>query len=311
MKTPPFLRSGDKIALVAPARKILRDEISKAVSMIEQRGFEPVFDERLFAENHQYAGDDALRAQIFQERLDDAEIKAILFVRGGYGGLRIVDKLCFDTFIKQPKWLVGYSDSTVFHGKLQQIGFESLHATMPINFDTNTKQAINSLFDALEGKPIEYCIEKHELNKTGTAEAPIVGGNLSVLYSMLGSEIFPDTRNKILFIEDLDEYLYHIDRMVLALKRAGIFKNLSALVVGGMTTMRDNAIPFGKTAEQIIAEHVSEYDFPVCFGFPAGHFDNNKAFVLGAETHLEVTKSGVLFKESRYFERSDNEIEKS
>ena len=297
MKTPPFLRSGDKIALVAPARKISRDEISKAVSMIERRGFEAVFDERLFAEKHQYAGDDALRAHIFQERLNDAEIKTILFVRGGYGGLRIVDKLNFETFEKQPKWIVGYSDSTVFHGKLQQIGFESLHATMPINFGTNTPEAVDSLFDVLEGKPIEYRFENHELNRTGTVEAPLVGGNLSVLYSMLGSDIFPETNNKILFIEDLDEYLYHIDRMMLALKRAGVFGNLAALVVGGMTAMRDNTVPFGKTAEQIIAEHVSGHRFPVCFGFPAGHFENNKAFVLGAETRLEVSEKGVLFEQ--------------
>lgn len=297
MKTPQFLRSGDKIALVAPARKISHDEISKAVSIIEQRGFEAVFDERLFAEYNQYAGDDTLRACVLQEQLDDAEIKAILFVRGGYGGLRIVDKLCFEKFIKHPKWIVGYSDSTVFHGRIQSIGFESLHATMPINFETNTPEAIDSLFAVLSGKSIEYRFENHELNRTGTAEAPLVGGNLSVLYSMLGSDIFPETNNRILFIEDLDEYLYHIDRMMLALKRAGVFENLAALVVGGMTAMHDNAVPFGKTVEQIIAEHISDYRFPVCFGFPAGHFGNNKAFVLGAKTRLKVSEKDVLFEQ--------------
>lgn len=296
MKTPPKLKTGDKIALVAPARKVIFDEISTAVSIIESRGLEVVYDERLFAEHHQFAGDDNFRAKVFQEQLDNPDIKAIFFVRGGYGGLRIVDKLNFDKFKQYPKWIVGYSDSTVFHGKLQCLGYESLHASMPLNFSNNTPEALDSLFDILFGKPIHYQIKSNKLNKIGEVKAEIVGGNLSVLYSMLGSNAFPKTQNKILFIEDLDEYLYHIDRMFLALKRAKKLENIAALIVGGMTKMHDNKVRFGETAYEIIAEHIAEYDIPVCFGFPAGHFDDNRAFVLGRKTTLKVENKKVDFE---------------
>lgn len=296
MKRLPLLQIGDQVSLVAPARKIAFDEISEAISIIENRGIKVVFDERLFAEHHQFSGDDNFRAKVFQDYLDNPEIKAIFFVRGGYGSLRIVDKLNFDQFQQHPKWIIGYSDSTVFHGKLQCLGYESLHASMPINFATNTIEALNSIFDVLFGKPIHYQVKPNIMNRLGEAEAEIVGGNLSVLYSLLGSNAFPETANRILFIEDLDEYLYHIDRMFLALKRAKKLEKIVGLVVGGMTEMHDNKVPFGKTAEEIIAEHTAEYDFPICYGFPVGHFDDNRAFVLGRKTTLIIKGDQVDFK---------------
>ena len=277
MKTPEYLKKGSKIALVAPARKISRDEIAAAVKWIEEKGFVAVYDDRLFAEYHQLAGDDDFRASVLQNYLDRDDIDAIFCVRGGYGTIRIVDKLDFTKFAKHPKWIVGYSDVTVLHAKMQQLGYQSIHGTMPINFEKNTEEALESLYNALTGKwnAVETFPE------TSLQDVQIVGGNLSVLYSMLGSDLFPETDGKILFIEDLDEYLYHIDRMMMALKRAGKLANLKALLVGAFSDMHDNTIPFGMTAKEIIFEKVKEYGYPVIWDVSAGHIDNNLALVLG------------------------------
>ena len=280
MKTPNYLKKGSKIALVAPARKIERDEISAAVSWIENHGFVAVYDDRLFAEYHQLAGDDDFRASVLQDYLDRDDIDAIFCVRGGYGTIRIVDKLDFTKFAKHPKWIVGYSDVTVLHAKMQQLGYQSIHGTMAINFPTNTPEALESLYNALTGK--WHTVEtRHGTSLQSFDGTPIVGGNLSVLYSMLGSDLFPETDGKILFIEDLDEYLYHIDRMMMGLKRAGKLANIKALMVGAFTDMHDNTIPFGMTAKEIIFEKVKEYGYPVIWDYPAGHIDNNLAIVLG------------------------------
>lgn len=288
MQQPPPLQQGDRIALSAPARKISREDLQIPIDIIEKAGYEVVFDERLFAADHQFAGSDMLRASLLQEYLDDSSIKAVFFVRGGYGSLRLVDQLDFKRFAQNPKWLVGYSDITVIHARLQQLGFESLHASMPINFKENTFEALQSLFNTLENKPKAITFEPHPLNRLGQADAEVVGGNLSTLYSLLGSGLFPETTEKILFLEDLDEYLYHIDRMMLALKRAGKLANLAGLMIGGMTAMNDNRIPFGKTAIEIIAEHTNEYVYPRCFGFPAGHINDNRALVLGRKSRLVI-----------------------
>ncbi|MBR6437755.1 MAG: LD-carboxypeptidase [Bacteroidales bacterium] len=280
MKTPNYLKKGSKIALVAPARKIGRDEIAAAVKWIEEKGFVAVYDDRLFAEYHQLAGDDDFRASVLQDYLDRDDIDAILCVRGGYGTIRIVDKLDFTKFEKHPKWIVGYSDVTVLHAKMQQLGYQSIHGTMAINFPTNTPEALESLYNALTGK--WHTVEtRHGTSLQSFDGTPIVGGNLSVLYSMLGSDLFPETDGKILFIEDLDEYLYHIDRMMMALKRAGKLANLKALLVGAFTDMHDNTISFGMTAKEIIFEKVKEYGYPVIWDYPAGHIDNNLVLILG------------------------------
>lgn len=277
MKTPNYLNIGSKIALVAPARKIGRDEIAAAVKWIEEKGFMAVYDDRLFAEYHQLAGDDDFRASVLQDYLDRDDIDAILCVRGGYGTIRIVDKLDFKKFEKHPKWIVGYSDVTVLHAKMQQLGYQSIHGTMAINFPNNTPEVLESLYDALTGK--WNAVETH--GRASLHDVPIIGGNLSVLYSMLGSDLFPETDGKILFIEDLDEYLYHIDRMMMGLKRAGKLANLKALLVGAFTDMHDNTIPFGMTAKEIIFEKVKEYGYPVIWDYPAGHIEDNRAIVLG------------------------------
>lgn len=295
MKSPDRLQQKARIALVAPARKIFPKEMEKAVIWLQQKGFEAVYDDRLFAVCNQYAGDDALRSEVFQYYLDRDDIAAIWLVRGGYGGLHIVDNLNFTTFLKHPKWIIGYSDSTVFHGKLQRLGFESIHATMPINVSDNSEAALQSLFDALTGNPLHYVFSTYSMNRLGTVEAEVVGGNLSVLYSMLGSDTFPDLKGKLLFLEDLDEYLYHIDRMVLALKRAGKLCGLAGLIVGGMTDMHDNTVSFGMTAEAIIANHTAEYGYPLCCGFPAGHFADNRAIIFGRKAKLQIETKEVAF----------------
>ncbi|MBQ4548938.1 MAG: LD-carboxypeptidase [Bacteroidales bacterium] len=281
MITPSSLSSGSKIALVAPARKVAEDDIAFAVEYIRQRGFVPIYDERLFLTHNQFAGNDEQRASVLQHYLDADDIDAIMCVRGGYGTVRIIDRLDFDKFLQKPKWIVGYSDVTVLHAKMQSLGIESLHATMPINFQDNSKQALDTLFDALCGKEIKYDLPQQTLDILSTMQGEVVGGNISVLYSLLGSDIFPDVEGKVLFLEDLDEYLYHIDRMMMAFQRAGIFDKIGGLIIGGLTKMHDNAILFGMTAEEIISEKIKDKNIPTVFNFPAGHVSDNRAIILG------------------------------
>ena len=289
MISPKLLSKGSKVAIVATARFVTEKDIESALRRLEAMGFIPVYDERLFAVCDQFAGNDEWRAATLQSYLDDPEIAAILCARGGYGTVRIIDKINFEKFLLNPKWIIGYSDVTVLHAHLQSIGCESLHATMPINFSDNTEEALNSLYDALTKGNLSYEMESAPINICGEAEGELVGGNISVLYSLLGSKSFPDTDGKILFLEDLDEYLYHIDRMMAALKRAGKLDNIKGLVVGGLTKMHDNTIPFGKNAEQIILEYVKDKGIPVCFNFPAGHIDDNRAMVFGRKIRLAVS----------------------
>ena len=294
MISPKLLSKGSKIAIVATARFVTENDIESAVRRLKAMGFIPVYDDRLFATCDQFAGDDDSRAATLQSYLDDPEIDAILCARGGYGTVRIIDKLNFDKFLLNPKWIIGYSDVTVLHAHLQSLNCESIHATMPINFNDNTEASLNSLYEALTKGNISYEIENHPFNIKGEAEAELVGGNISVLYSLLASSSFPNTDGKILFLEDLDEYLYHIDRMMFAFERAGIFDGIKGLIVGGLTKMHDNNIPFGKTAEDIILERVADKGIPVCFNFPAGHIDDNRAIILGRKIRLSIRNAQCI-----------------
>lgn len=295
MKQIDFLKPGSKIAIAAPARMVTPDEMQFAINWLKEKGFVPVYDDRLFAQHYIFAGDDNFRAAVFQHYLDDEDIEAIWIARGGYGSIRIIDKLDFTQFLQHPKWIIGFSDGTVFHGKLNRLGVPSLHAAMPFYFENKTPEAKHALFDALLGKPLQYEFPSHLLNKNGVMEGEIIGGNLSVLYGMMGSNTFPELDGKILFIEEVDEYIYHIDRMMHALKRAGKLENLKGLIVGGLTQIKDNSHPFGMTAEQVIAEAVAEYNYPLCFGFPAGHFDDNRPLFFGLKSRIEVTETSSVF----------------
>lgn len=277
---------GDTIALAAPARKISREEIFPAEQWLKSVGFNVFYDDRLFAEDHQFAGNDALRAGYFQDLLDSERVNAIWCVRGGYGSARIIDRLDFTRFRKHPKWICGYSDITVFHNHLQhKLQTATLHTTMPINVtENNTQTAVClSFLDALTGKTLTYEIAPHSLSRTKPFSGILTGGNLSMLYSLIGSPSDIDTTDKVLFIEDLDEYLYHIDRMMLNLERSGKLSHVKALLVGHLSDMHDNTVPFGKTAEEIVADHCQKYDFPLVFNVPAGHLPDNRAFRMGCQ----------------------------
>lgn len=297
MITPAFLKPGDKVGIVATARKISREEVEPAIKVLESWGLAVELGGNLFETDNQFAGNDDLRAGDLQQMLDNPEIRAIICARGGYGTVRIIDQLNFLNFEKNPKWIVGYSDITVLHSHIHRnFEIETLHATMPLNFpaDGGFSEPVEALRKCLFGEAPGYEIQAGELSRTGHAQGVVVGGNLSILYSLCGTPSEIETEGKILFIEDLDEYLYHIDRMMMNLKRSGKLEHLAGLVIGGMSQMRDNTIPFGKTAEQIIADVVKEYNYPVLFGFPAGHLDVNMPLVFGREAILEVGEQASL-----------------
>jgi len=289
MQQPDFLKKGDKIGIIAPARKVSMEEMLPAIEILNNWGLEVVLGKNLFCQENQFSGSDEQRAEDLQDMLNDSSIKAIISARGGYGTLRIIDNIDFSKFIQQPKWVIGYSDITVLHSHIHTLGIATIHATMPINFTKNT-EATESLRKALFGESITYNFNSHPLNKNtqNNIEGEIIGGNLSLIYALAASTSDIDTIGKILFIEDLDEYLYHIDRMMLNLKRSGKLTHLKALIVGGMTDMKDNAIPFGKTAEEIILDAVKEYNYPVYFGFPTGHIDRNLALYFGKKAKLKT-----------------------
>jgi muramoyltetrapeptide carboxypeptidase len=293
MIIPKKLEAGDKIGVISTARKITIQELSPAIKTIESWGLKVVLGINLFKEEDQFSGTVEQRTADLQSMIDDNSIKAILCARGGYGTVQIIDSIDFTNLKINSKWIVGYSDVTVLHSHLNNLGIASLHATMPINFKSNTKESLLSLKNSLFSNLNRIECQAHPFNKFGKIVGDIVGGNLSILYSLLGSQSDIDTTSKILFIEDLDEYLYHIDRMMMNLKRNGMLGKLKGLIVGGMSDMNDNSIPFGKTAEQIILEYTKNYDFPICFGFPAGHLSDNRCVRLGINFVLEISKNGV------------------
>ena len=284
------------MALAAPARAVSPKEMAPAIAMLESWGLQVIVSKGLYEQEGQLAGSDRHRAAFLQELLDAPDIKAIFCCRGGYGTVRIIDRLDFKRFAEHPKWIVGYSDITVLHSHIHStLGLPTLHATMPINMHGEETPATQTMHDFLFSQKhnyVDYEWEPSEMNRKGAANAPVVGGNLSILYSLCGSCSQIDTRGKILLIEDLDEYLYHIDRMMQGLKRAGMLTELAGLMVGGMTNMHDNTVPFGRTAMQIVADTVREYDYPVLFGAPFGHLDdNNLAIPLGIKCTLEASNS--------------------
>jgi len=292
---PPFLRAGDTVGICAPARKIAREDLETAVHTLESWGLYVALSENLFGADNQFSGTDEQRTADLQRLLDDPGIKAVIAARGGYGTLRIIDRIDFTSFRENPKWIAGYSDITVLHSHIHRnFHTASLHATMPVNFGKDA-YSTETLRRALFGEALGYkCASAPgAANVPGLCEGQLVGGNLSLLYALQGSASDISTAGKILFLEDLDEYLYHVDRMVMSLDRAGKFSDLRGLIVGGMNEMKDNAVPFGKTAETIIAETAAKYRFPVCFGFPAGHDVKNYALPLGKTIRLDVSEAGA------------------
>jgi muramoyltetrapeptide carboxypeptidase len=293
MRKPPPLAKGDKVGLVSTARKISRKELRPAIAQLEQWGLEVLTGKNLFKSQNQFAGSPKQRQHDFEAFAEDPSVKAIFCVRGGYGTVQLIDSLNLYKLIETPKWVVGYSDITVLHNKLSLMGIESLHATMPINFASNSPASLESLKQALFGEALTLSAPSHPFNRFGAVTGEITGGNLSMIYSQCGSETALQTQQKILFFEDLDEYLYHIDRMLFNLKRNGYFNEVAAVLVGSLTDMNDNKVPFGATAEEITQKHLKHFNFPVAFGFPAGHLDDNRALIFGREAKLRISATGT------------------
>jgi muramoyltetrapeptide carboxypeptidase len=285
---PPYLKKGDKIAITCPAKKLPKP-MTDAVSLLESWGLEVVLGETVDLSFHQFAGDDEQRAQDMQRFIDDDSIKAIIAARGGYGTIRMIDKVDFGNFARHPKWLVGFSDITVLHAHMfSNFNTQTIHGQMPVNIPDASAKSLETLRKALFGEEISYEFHTLDINRSGVAEGILIGGNLSLLIAVLNSISDMDYAGKILFIEDVGEYLYAIDRMIRTLDRAGKLKKLAGLIVGGFTEIKDNDIPFGQTVPKIIMDVVADYNYPVCFEFPAGHVPDNQSLVLGRTIKLSV-----------------------
>ena len=292
---PEYLKKGDTVAIVAPSGvlKNYKGYMLKAKELLKSWGLEVSIGENMFNDNGHFAGTDNQRSADFQLALDDKSIKAIWCARGGYGAMRVIDNLNFEKYKENPKWIIGYSDITAVHNDLHNNKSESIHGIMcksieKIDIDNN--ESISLLKKTLFGEKLSYTIEGNNYNIEGNSNGQLIGGNLTLLHCLLGSESSIDTDGKILFIEDLGEYLYHIDRMLISLKRAGYFDNCKGLIVGDFTDIRKNTTPFGRDLKELILDIVREYDFPVSFGFPAGHGEKNYPMILGREINLEVSK---------------------
>ncbi len=288
---PKSLEKGSTIGIVAPAGKIEAEAIHFAEKCLHKRGYKVVVGENVCNTFHQFAGNDAHRAADLQHMLNSKDIDAIFCARGGYGTIRIIDEIDFTHYLEYPKWIVGYSDITVLHAALQnKIGVASIHGPMPKNFPDKSEddEDIMNLFDLLHGQLPDYKIKPNKLNRTGEAEGILIGGNLSLIYAMRATQLDPNPHGKILFIEDVGEYIYHLDRMMQNLKLSGFLKELNGIVIGDFTEMKDNDEPYGQSVFEVIKEAVDEYDYPVMFGFPAGHNHLNQPLVLGKRVSMKV-----------------------
>jgi muramoyltetrapeptide carboxypeptidase len=293
MIIPPFLKAGDTVALVCTARKFFPVDAKPAIDLLESWGLNVKLGATIGLDNFQLGGTDTERAADFQAQLDDENVKAIWCARGGYGTVRIIDSLDFTKFKEHPKWIMGFSDVTVLHSQLNVERVATLHSIMPFTVPNAPEEVKDTLRKALFGETFSYSIPSKSYDVKGTASGELVGGNISILYSLLGSKSSIDTKDKILFIEDLDEYLYHIDRMMYNLKRNGYFENVKGIIVGSMTDMHDNEIPFGQNEVQIITEIAKEIRIPIAFQFPAGHQSDNRTLILGQQVAFEVNGEEV------------------
>ncbi|MBN2263498.1 MAG: LD-carboxypeptidase [Prolixibacteraceae bacterium] len=294
---PPYIEPGNTIGIVSTASVINQSVVEPAVELLQSLGYKVQLGSYVFSKNGQFAGTDQQRASDLQLMLDNPEVKAIICSRGGYGSLRTSELINWSGFAAKPKWIVGFSDVTALHAKIQQLGIASIHGPMPKHFTDNEQPSVGFRFliDALNGKKLSYKVESSEFNRPGKASAPVVGGNLSMIYSLRGTPYDIDTNGKILFIEDLGEYLYHLDRMMMNLKTGGKLENLAGLIVGHFTGMKDHPNKFGKTLEEIITDAIKDYAFPVMFNFEAGHQNNNFPLKLGAEAKIVVNPKKSTF----------------
>lgn len=293
MTTPPYLSPGDKVGILSTAKRCEPHEINDGLTLLKSWGLEPVLGNNIFESDGFLAGTDAQRLADFQQMLNDTAIKAIFFTKGGYGTIRIIDAIDWTVFKANPKWLVGYSDITLLHCHVHNFGIRSLHSVMLQGIPKSNAASSESIRTALFGESLSYSIPAQPENRAGgTIGGTLVGGNLSMLYAVMGSASDIDTSNKILFIEDIDEYLYHYDRMLISLKRAGKLANLKAVIIGDMIDIKDSTIPFGRTYQEITLEH---FDCSVYFGFPSGHSEDNRALIMGGNIKIVPASDSVHY----------------
>ena len=297
---PPHLRKGDTIIILAPAGKIKdRSAVDAGIKLANHWGLVVFFGNHLLSQDNTFAGTDAERLEDLQKALDDPRIKAIWAARGGYGTVRIIDELDFSKFMESPKWIIGYSDLTVLHNKIHGLGYQSVHGQMPLTIDLEDpvqKESIQTLHQTLFGKKLQYKISSSQDNRLGDSSGQLVGGNLSIVYSMLASDTNLNMNGKILFIEDVGEALYHIDRMMISLKRAGFFNNCRGIIVGDFRIKSNEGNPFGKTLEEIVLDAAEGTEFPIVFNFPAGHVEDNRSLLLGSYVDMKVSKNKTRIK---------------
>lgn len=292
MINAPFLTPADKIGITAPGRKVSHGDIEASINIFKAWGLEVVLAKNLFSNDHLYlSGTDDQRLSDFQMMLDDETIKAIVCARGGYGSTRILDQLDFSSFLKSPKWIAGFSDVTAFHLKLSKLNVASIHSTMPVLFSkTESAESVESFRKTLFGEPQPFLVDSHPSNRKGKTSGQLIGGNLSLLVDSIGTTSDPNLDGKILVIEEIDEYLYKIDRMMVQVKRSGKLDKLTGLIVGHMTDIKDTELKFGESVKDIILNHTSSFQFPIAFNFPIGHENPNLAWIHGASAQLDVNK---------------------
>lgn len=294
MIQPPFLQKEDTVAIVAPARWIDQNNYPTIISIIESYGLNVVRGNSTFLTHGPFAGTDQERMEDLQEMIDNPEVKAIFCLRGGYGTIRIIDGLNLGGLITNPKWIIGFSDITILHSALHHLKVMTIHGQMPLNFTGRTEnKGLDTLMSTLLGESLSYSLESHELNRTGEAKGKLVGGNVAIFSSLIGTKYDIDTTGKILFIEEVGEYLYRFDRLMYHLKMSGKLNGLAGLIVGGLSDMKDNDPTFGQTVEQIINDVLPDEAYPVCYGFPAGHIKENYPLIFGKEISLSVAADGV------------------
>lgn len=292
MHIPPYLNSGDTVAIVAPAKYIEEKHVLYAKQVWEDKGFKVIFGKNAVGQYNYFSGTIQQRLEDIQAALNDDNVKAIICARGGYGCLDLVDTVNWAGMITHPKWIIGFSDVTVFHQRLNRLNTASLHATMPLNYKENSEKSLTEMFQLLAGKSTQHQWKSNQF-KTGETRNIVLGGNLSILHNLIGTNDMPDYSNTILYVEEVGEYLYAIDRMFYAFSKAGILDKISGLLVGAMTSINDTEVKYGATLEEIILKHFSYNKIPVAFNFKAGHINDNRPIILGKEAQLVVLENGL------------------
>jgi muramoyltetrapeptide carboxypeptidase len=293
MIQPPVLKPGDLIYITAPAKFMDPQAVLYAKKHLEQNGFRVLISENCLGTHHYFSGTDEERLLDFQFGIDHPDVRAILCARGGYGSIRLVDRINWANMLREPKWLIGFSDITVFHHRLNKLGVQSIHGSMPINFEKNTDAALATLINTLQGSWPQFLLPSNQSNKAGIATGNLIGGNLSIVYSMLGTDDQYDFEDSILFLEDVGEHYYQVERMFFALKKAGVLHKIKGLIIGGITDLEDTDPPLGRTIEEIVLEQLRFSTIPVMFNFPAGHIEDNRAIVFGKKVQLTISGDDV------------------